>query len=437
MRVKKEKGFRRIEIVDSNYENSKNSFYDIPHKKCFFCLVIFAIFLFIFLIFEIIYLIHTNDNSTKILDLESNDDNIVNKNKNINKTLEKSYVVQNSVSYIFNNVENNQNTKKIYDIYNKAYKEVKNPKITIIIIVNDNKYDNIERLLESIYDQNFIEIEILIIDDNINKDNKIIYDKIQKIDKRLKIIEYGKIIGKLKRRIEGINKSNGEYIIFLDSDDYFSSPNVLSKIYTSAINDKIDILEFKSFHWIQCKDSSPINQPQIFDIMYFGNDNFNNLKQFHITGKIIQKEFFMNVLNNMDNFYKEQNMTYFEESMILFILFKKAKSFEMLRIQGTVKSCSYCDYNIYFGNGKIINDYLLYLKFMTQYSEDNVPEKRLLATLFLNNIVRRNSIVVNNDNVNLLKQIINFFLISEKVSDEDKQRIKKYQNYINSNEKPN
>lgn len=436
MRVKKEKGFRRIEIVDSNYENSKNTFYNISHQKCFFCLVIFAIFLFIFLIFEIIYLMHDNENSTKIFDLESNDDNIV--NKNINKTLEKSYEIQNSVSYIYNN-ENNQNTIKIYDIYNKTYKEVKNPKITIIIIVNNDKYDNIERLLESIYDQNFIDIEILIIDDNISKNNKIVYDKILKIDKRLKIIQYGKIIGKLKRRIEGINKSNGEYIIFFDSDDYFSSPNVLSKIYTRAINDKIDILEFKSFHWIQCKDSSPINQPLIFDIMYFGNDNFNHLKQFHIAGKIIQKEFFMNVLNNMDNFYKEQNMTYFEESMILFILFKKAKSFELLRIQGTVKSCSYCDYNIYFGNSKINNDYLLYLKFMTQYSDDNVPEKRFLATLFLNNIVRRNSFIVNNDNINLLKQVINFFLVSEKVSDEDKYRIQHYQNYINSysNEKPN
>ena len=142
----------------------------------------------------------------------------------------------------------------------------------------------------------------------------------------------------------------------------------------------------------------------------------------------------MNILNNIDNFYKEQNMSYFEESMILFILFKKAKSFELLRIQGTGKSCSSCDYNSFFGNNKVNNDYLLYLKFMTQYSGDNVPEKRCLSYLFLNNIVRRNYLVVNNDNVNLLKQIINFFLNSEKVSDEEKKRIKQYQILINSNE---
>ena len=74
---------------------------------------------------------------------------------------------------------------------------------------------------------------------------------------------------------------------------------------------------------------------------------------------------------------------------------------------------------------------------MTQYSGDNVPEKRLLADLFLNNIVRRNSILLNNDNANILKQIINFFLISEKVSDEDKERIKKYQISINPNEETN
>ena len=354
MRVKKDKGFRKIEIVDSNYEYKKNYFYDIPHKTCLFCLIIFAIFLFIFIIYEIIILYDNEDSIeyTKKFDLNTNNNSNV-KKLNLNNTLEISNEIKNSISYIpINNVENNKESKIVYDIYNKTYKEVKNPKITIIVIVNNDKTNNIEKLLLSIYEQNFLDIEIFFIDDYISNDNQLIYNKIQKVDKRVKIIQYGKIIGKLKRRIEGINKSNGEYIIFLDSDDYFSSPNILEKIYNKTIKDKIDILEFKSFHWIQCKDSSPIKQPQIFDIMYFGNDNFNNLKQFHISGKIIQKEFFINVLNNMDNFYKEQNMSYFEESMILFILFKKAKSFEMLRIQGTGKSCSYCDYNMYFGNVK-------------------------------------------------------------------------------------
>ena len=57
---------------------------------------------------------------------------------------------------------------------------------------------------------------------------------------------------------------------------------------------------------MECNHSVPIAQPELFDMMYFGKDEFNQFRQFHISGN------FINILNNIDNYYKEQNMNYFE-----------------------------------------------------------------------------------------------------------------------------
>ena len=79
--------------------------------------------------------------------------------------------------------------------------------------------------------------------------------------------------------------------------------------------------------------------------------------------------------------------------MLLFLLFKRAKFFELLKIQGTGKSCNFCDRNIKLKNKTIIKDFLLYIKFLIQYTDDNVPEKRLVVTLFIIYIVKRNIII--------------------------------------------
>ena len=457
MKVRREKGFRRIEISDQNSEITKT--YSNQNQKCLFFFVIIGVLLFIFIVFEICYLFYFNEdfpdnkNSSNFDSFKEDNQNIRNNNitsttdlkisneqNNFNKNMNDTEIYDNNIhdknihdNNMHDNIENITNNVKINKdkYYNKKYAEVNNPKISIITIVNDYMKDNIGRLFDSIYEQNFNDIEIIIFDDYINNNNSLIYDELKSNDKRVSIISDQKITGKLKKRIEGVNKSKGEYILFIDSDDYFSASNILEKIYNQAINDKIDILEFKSFHWIQCQDLTPIHQPKIFDLMYFGNDIFSQLRQFHISGKLIKKEFFINVLNNLDNLYKEQNMNYYEESMILFILLKKAESYELLRIQGTVKSCNYCDMNIGMGNEEINNNFLIYLKLMTQYSSDHVPEKRLLSYLFINNIINRNIYFTNKTSLNLLKDIFQFFLSSEKISDDEKDRIKEYQDKIN------
>ena len=128
----------------------------------------------------------------------------------------------------------------------------------------------------------------------------------------------------LKMRLDSASVASGDYILFLDPDEYFPS-DILNGCYNSAIKQKADITQFSYFH-----DKLPvktlIHQPSLFDSMFFEKDIIDQ-KQYHITGKIIKKSVFIEAMNDIDNYYLEKNNILFEESMILFKLFQKAKSF--------------------------------------------------------------------------------------------------------------
>lgn len=111
-------------------------------------------------------------------------------------------------------------------------------KISIIIpVYNGEKY--IKKCLDSIKSQTFQDYEVLIINDG-SKDNtkKIIETYLE--DDRFKLYNrtnHG--IG--SSRNFGIEKSKGNYICFIDSDDYVDL-NYLEKLYTKINSDKLDMV---------------------------------------------------------------------------------------------------------------------------------------------------------------------------------------------------
>ena len=92
-------------------------------------------------------------------------------------------------------------------------------KISIIVpIYNVEKY--IEKALESLINQTYKNLEIILIDDE-SKDNSIkICEKYINQDKRLKII-HQKNKGLSGARNTGLENATGEYIMFIDPDDTF------------------------------------------------------------------------------------------------------------------------------------------------------------------------------------------------------------------------
>ena len=446
MRVRREKGFRKMNIEDPNSESFKNKFCDLSNVKYRISLFIFLFLIAIFLFYEIFYFISQKNDSAdkKNINIEEGKRN---KNNSILINLKKEYNNENNDTFTDNDnfkqkkenkndndnndFQNKVNNQNLDNIYSKTFKKSENPKISIIIVVNNGKEENIKRLIYSIYKQNENDIEIIIIDDFINNNtNSEIYEKLKEKDKRMKILTYEERIGKLKKRINGINNSKGDYLLFIDADDSFQDNNTIEKIYNQVIQDKIDVLEFKSFHYLPCEESTPIYQPKLFDIMYFGNDNFNEVKQFHLSGKLIKTSFFKKILENIDNFYKEQNMENFEEMMLLFILFKKAKSFELLKIPGTTKQCNDYEASINLIDIKKKIDYIIYIKFIFENSDDNVPEKRMVSYLFISSFVDKNVIFYQKEYYKILIDTVELFDNCEKINEYDLKRIRKYKNHL-------
>lgn len=115
-----------------------------------------------------------------------------------------------------------------------------------IIIPVYNVENYLIKGVESVLQQTFIDFELILVDDG-SKDNSLnLCYQLQKIDNRIQVIakENG---GASDARNVGVNAAKGEYIMFLDSDDYWDDTDALNKIATT-IQSKPET-ELLLFHW--------------------------------------------------------------------------------------------------------------------------------------------------------------------------------------------
>lgn len=96
-------------------------------------------------------------------------------------------------------------------------KEIHNMISVIVPIYNTAKY--LEKCVNSILNQSYKDLEILLIDDGSTDDSLSVCKQIQKKDGRIKVFhkENGGIVS---TRVYGMKKATGEYIAFIDSDDW-------------------------------------------------------------------------------------------------------------------------------------------------------------------------------------------------------------------------
>ena len=60
--------------------------------------------------------------------------------------------------------------------------------------------------------------------------------------------------------------------------------------------------------------------------MYYEN-GYLHQSEFNVWGKLIKKETYLETLKNIDEYFLNQNMILHEDGLILFMLFKTAKSY--------------------------------------------------------------------------------------------------------------
>lgn len=169
------------------------------------------------------------------------------------------------------------------------------PLITIIIPVY-NTENLLSRCVDSVIAQTYTNIEILLINDGSTDRSGMICDEYSHTDKRVKVIHVPNSGAAAARKI-GINKSEGEYVSFVDSDDYVEA-EMYERMIEIALTSKIDM--------VITNTNTLINNQSNFDLITIKDtettmDSEEALKIFlqgnwlGLWGKLIKKSLFDNV----------------------------------------------------------------------------------------------------------------------------------------------
>ena len=113
------------------------------------------------------------------------------------------------------------------------------PKISVIVPVY-NVEEYLDVCLDTIIMQTFKDFEVICVDDGTQDSSGEILDKYALFDKRIKVI-HQENKGLSGARNTGVEAANGEYIMFVDSDDYIS-PLMLENLYKNVKQNKSDFV---------------------------------------------------------------------------------------------------------------------------------------------------------------------------------------------------
>jgi len=327
-------------------------------------------------------------------------------------------------------------------IKKKIFKKIKRPKVSVIISTyNKEKY--LLRLLRSIQNQYFNEIEIIFVDD-FSTDNTInLVKSFQKNDNRIILIKNKKNKGTLISRILGVFKSKGDYIIIPDADDILSK-DIIKTCYYLAIKYNYEMIRYNVFtngtndgltKIGMLLESKPICQPRLSDYLFYGFGKLS-LNDFTLWNKFIKEEAFKKAINNIDSFYLSQNMIIFEDGLINFSLYRSVKSFYLIRKIGYYyifqkENSVQHKKNIILNLAKYI---FLYIKFILDNSKNNRHEKDMALHVY--HLYNWHASLVNliNEDFQLYKEVINFFLNYEFINIEDKKKFNKLKEIIYNKE---
>lgn len=121
-------------------------------------------------------------------------------------------------------------------------------KLISIIVPIYNVYPYLQLCLESIENQTYPHFEVLLINDGSRDDSKDICQEFINKDKRFRYFEQENL-GISAARNTGIVHSNGEFITFIDGDD-FIDPNYLEELYHAALKNDSEIVvaSYKEFN---------------------------------------------------------------------------------------------------------------------------------------------------------------------------------------------
>lgn len=129
----------------------------------------------------------------------------------------------------------------------------------IIPVYNCEQY--LAECINSILNQTYQNLEIMIVNDGSTDNTLSICEEYKKIDSRISIVNK-KNTGVSDTRNIGVQNANGKYILFVDADDYLKN-NMIERLYKSMIENKADVVRCKC---CSIKDNNVIKKESLHNL---------------------------------------------------------------------------------------------------------------------------------------------------------------------------
>ena len=380
---------------------------------------------------------------SKNININITNNNFENKNKknSIKKDLREEY--KDMQEYIYMTMNGT-----LYNP-NEIFYKSENPKISIVISVyNGEAYLNTTLL--SIQNQDFKDIEIVIVDD-CSKDNSVkLIKELMKRDPRIQLYQHEENKGALYTKTNGVLHSKGKYVMTIDEDDIYVQKDAFSTLYEEAEKNNLDVLGFALIgtdihlfrgQYIHRYIETPIlYQPDIPRKMYdyLGNRKVKRTGD-TIYNFFIKTEIFIKSIKQINDKYLNEKMNYHDDFLLFFLLTRNAHNFKQIKrifyivVHWKNKNNTLISFRM---KEKLKNRenlsclaYLNYIELMLIKTNNTIKDKKIasfeLEEWFLNNKCRNNTFIRKKG-----IDVCNLFLGNEYIENDIKNKINIYLNQI-------
>ena len=201
-------------------------------------------------------------------------------------------------------------------------------KISVVLpAYNSEKY--IEQAVESVLNQTFDDFELIIINDGSTDSTSMILNSFT--DSRIKIINQSNQ-GPGAARNNALEITNGKYIMFLDSDDWYS-PDALEIAYNEAVKYDTDLTFFQMINY----NNGEIYENDWFDLKTFDESFKNRVFKpsetpgsiFDLSVGVCQKIYKSEFLEKINAKFPEG--IFFEDMPFFYYVYLKAKRISIIK----------------------------------------------------------------------------------------------------------
>lgn len=160
------------------------------------------------------------------------------------------------------------------------------PLVSVIIPVY-NYANYIQRAINSVLDQTYKNIEVIVVDDGSTDDTIKILKEIK--DERVKVF-FGNHKGVSWARNFGVNNASGKYVAFLDADDFYAKENIQKKVeILEKNNGKVASSNYILTNGITSKIVNIYSENFFYDILFFKTSLWIS------SNVVINREFFLEI----------------------------------------------------------------------------------------------------------------------------------------------